>query len=391
MKILHIAENYAPVGGQEDYIYNVCNELEKIGYENIIVYGIRHSNSWHIEGRGEYHIEGITDYYCLEENNRRLLSIVKEQDPDLIYLHTVENARVIKRLLDLKPIIKYVHNHNMTCPSGTKCGRFFKCHKTLDWKCLIYCLAGNCTGCRPPDALSRYRIAKDNLVLAKDFSRLIVASEYMKGELIKNGIDDEKVIKIPYFVYPPEDTEEVSTSSSDIILFAGRLCKTKGPDYLIKSLKWLKRPYRLVVAGDGYYMNYVKRLAKQMKIDKNIDFAGWQTKVKLKEFYKRASLLVMPSVWPEPFGIVGIEAMSYGKPVVAFNVGGINEWLKEGENGFLVRPKDTLSLAERINRLLADLEIKTRFGENGKMLIGERFSPQAHIDLLKKAFLDAIG
>jgi glycosyltransferase involved in cell wall biosynthesis len=92
----------------------------------------------------------------------------------------------------------------------------------------------------------------------------------------------------------------------------------------------------------------------------------------INQFYLESSLLAVSSVWPEPFGLVGHEAMSHGLPVVAFDAGGISEWLIDGENGFLVPWKDTDRFAARIEQLLRDKELGRRLGRRGRELVGQQ-------------------
>ena len=97
-------------------------------------------------------------------------------------------------------------------------------------------------------------------------------------------------------------------------------------------------------------------------------------------------MVVVPSTWPEPFGMVGIEAMAYGKPVIAFDVGGISEWLKDGETGFLVKLRDEVALAETLNLLLGDHSLAIRMGSKGREAVEKRFTPETHVDELLGRF-----
>jgi glycosyltransferase involved in cell wall biosynthesis len=99
--------------------------------------------------------------------------------------------------------------------------------------------------------------------------------------------------------------------------------------------------------------------------------------------YRDASLAVVSSVWPEPFGAVGLEAMRYGLPVVAFDAGGIREWLADGESGFLVPWMDRGRFAARVEELLADKALARRLGEQGRNRAREKFGFKEYIDGLE--------
>jgi glycosyltransferase involved in cell wall biosynthesis len=91
-------------------------------------------------------------------------------------------------------------------------------------------------------------------------------------------------------------------------------------------------------------------------MDTCVSFVGHKSREELFSLYTEATLVCVPSIWPEPFGKVGIEAMSVGRPVIASDVGGIGEWLDDGETGFLVPPQNEEILAEKIHTLLEDTE-----------------------------------
>jgi glycosyltransferase involved in cell wall biosynthesis len=90
--------------------------------------------------------------------------------------------------------------------------------------------------------------------------------------------------------------------------------------------------------------------------------------------------VVVPSLWPEPFGLVGPEAMAHGLPVIASRVGGIPEWLADGEVGFLFEPGDVQGLADRINRLLFDRALARRLGQQARARAGSRFTVPGYVD-----------
>ena len=108
-----------------------------------------------------------------------------------------------------------------------------------------------------------------------------------------------------------------------------------------------------------------KALSPTSGSENRVTFKGFIPQAELQDFYREASAVLVPSVWPEPMGLVGLEAMRNGLPVVAFDAGGIRDWLRDGENGFLVPWMDTGLYAERIDALLADKQLARAMGERG--------------------------
>jgi len=113
---------------------------------------------------------------------------------------------------------------------------------------------------------------------------------------------------------------------------------------------------------------------------------GYVPPAELQAYYADASLAVVSSVWPEPFGAVGLEAMRHGLPVVAFAAGGINEWLLDGQNGFLVPWMDPKKYAERTDQLLIDKNLARQLGERGRQLLRDKFNFDQYISGLEAMF-----
>jgi glycosyltransferase involved in cell wall biosynthesis len=134
----------------------------------------------------------------------------------------------------------------------------------------------------------------------------------------------------------------------------------------------------LVVAGDGPERAAMEALANSLGV--RAEFLGWVSAVRRTALMREADVLVIPSVWPEPFGLVGLEAGCVGLPTVAFAVGGIPDWLLAGETGELApgdRP-DPASLAEALVRALADRVRLARMRE-GAWRLSQRFSLATHV------------
>jgi glycosyltransferase involved in cell wall biosynthesis len=122
-----------------------------------------------------------------------------------------------------------------------------------------------------------------------------------------------------------------------------------------------------------------------------VQFTGWLDPKEIKSLYQQAAVVVVPSLWPEPFGMVGIEALNHGKPVVAFNVGGVSEWLKHGENGFLVPPKDISRLAAAIETILTNPGLAHRMGQRARALAVEQFDIDRHVGQLLEVYQEALS
>ncbi len=175
-----------------------------------------------------------------------------------------------------------------------------------------------------------------------------------------------------------------------VVLFVGRLAEKKGVTYLIEAMKNIDA--KLVIVGDGPLKNDLMQQAATQK-DK-ICFMGSRTHEELIKIYASADVFVAPSITAangdkEGLGLVLLEAMASGLPVIGSNSGGIPEIVHDGENGFLTREKDSMAIAQKINDLLTNREDYERMSENAVLtakgydykVLGKKYS-----QLIKEAF-----
>jgi glycosyltransferase involved in cell wall biosynthesis len=120
-------------------------------------------------------------------------------------------------------------------------------------------------------------------------------------------------------------------------------------------------------------------------------FPGEAGNRELQEQYRDCSLVVVPSLVPESFGMVGVEAMAFAKPIVAYDAGGVTEWLADGVNGFVVRRGDVSELADRVHRLIEDPVTSARFGAEGRRRQQTRFTLDRHLDSITPIYEDSIA
>jgi glycosyltransferase involved in cell wall biosynthesis len=148
----------------------------------------------------------------------------------------------------------------------------------------------------------------------------------------------------------------------------------------------VRTPFECLVLGDGNHRAHCEALSVRLGLADRVKFAGFVPQAEIATYYRDASLAVMSSVWPEPFGATGLEAMRCGLPVVAFNAGGIREWLIDGWNGFLVPWMDRERYATSVEELLNDKSLARKMGEHGRQWVGERFGFPKYISGLEGLF-----
>jgi glycosyltransferase involved in cell wall biosynthesis len=146
---------------------------------------------------------------------------------------------------------------------------------------------------------------------------VVVLSEYMRGELYRVGVPPGSIHLIPPFAWGLDP--DARADGPACVLFVGRLVAAKGVEEAIVA--WRRSGLRLplVMAGTGSQRQRAER-------EPGVEVLGWVPHERLSGLYRRAQVVLMPSRWQEPFGIVGLEALTMGTPVAAFRSGGVPEW-----------------------------------------------------------------
>jgi len=171
-------------------------------------------------------------------------------------------------------------------------------------------------------------------------------------------------------------------------LFIGQIEEHKGPQIAVKAFKRLKNEkIKLHLVGKG---NYLGELKKIIGNDERILLHGFVPDDKLEEIFERCSYVIFPSIWYENFPLVIFEAMNRGLPVIASNLGGLPELIKDGYNGFLFRPGDVACLQNIMEKISEDREMLSRFSRNA-IESSKRFSLETQMESIMNIFSKTVS
>jgi glycosyltransferase involved in cell wall biosynthesis len=303
---------------------------------------------------------------------------------------------VIETLLESGvPLVRMVHDHDIYCMRSYKYDYFTRkiCTRSVGPHCVFPCLASvarDRDGGFPLKWVS-YSDKKREVALNRRFNRMNVVTTYMRDELLKNGFDPGRIeIHAPV---PRMGDPNLRSSFSDrnLILYAGQIIRGKGVDVLLESLALLKSNFECVILGDGNHRAHCEALSRKLGLEARVTFKGFVPQEELKAYYRECSVVALSSLWPEPIATIGLEVMRYALPVVAFDAGGIRDWLLDGHNGYLVPWMDRQKYASRLDQLLADKPLARQLGENGLRLVSERYDFDQYIVDLETMFERVIG
>lgn len=175
-------------------------------------------------------------------------------------------------------------------------------------------------------------------------------------------------------------------TTGPVVLFVGRLNYYKGVEYLIDAMQDVEAT--LLVAGDGKRRSALEQRTRDLGLDNQIKFLGYVPDTELAGVYRAADVFVLPSVEPsEAFGIVQLEAMARELPVVNTSLPTGVPWVsQDGKTGLTVPPRDATALADSINTLVGDGELRRRYGEQGRKRVEELFTRQKMIKKIQTIY-----
>ena len=389
MKLLFVHQHFGAWGGAETNIQITAKELKERGHSLSFLHA-------HQTGRAEEPWrEVFSPVHALphKQAERRVFieRVLEDIDPDLIYLHSFADLEAMELLVGRGvPVVRMVHDHAMYCLRGYKYHPVTRriCHRPASLRCVFPCmgpLARN-RGAGLPFKFVSFRERLKEIKLSQRCQRHVVYSEYSKAELVQNGFDPARIhIHVPLRSQGAAGPLS-SFSQRNLVLFAGQIIRGKGVDLLLRALAKVRVPFECEILGEGNHRRYCEKLSAKLGLSGRVRFRGFVSPEQMQGSYLDASLFAVSSVWPEPFGLVGPEAMRYGLPVVAFDAGGIREWLIDGENGFLVPWMDTDSFAARVQELLLNKDLSRQMGQRGRERVHREYAAPVQVTRLEALF-----
>lgn len=387
MRLLFVHERFGALGGAEANVLLTATELKRRGHAVAILHGAptgKDEAAWETVFTDRYAIPPVRGVALLRHS-------LAEFRPDVIFLHKLADLSLLEALADCStPVARMVHDHDLYCLRGYKYNPLNRqiCQRAASAYCVFPCggtLARNRNGAFPVKWIS-YGDKQRELAINRRFRRLVVATEFMKDELLRNGFSSDQIEIHAPVPRSGEETFQSTFSDRNRLVYAGQIIRGKGVDVLLESLAQIRVPFECVILGDGNHRSACEALAAKLGLADRVKFTGFVSQAQIADYYRDASLAVMSSLWPEPFGATGLEAMRCGLPVVAFNAGGIREWLIDGWNGFLVPWMDRERYAAAIEELLSDKALARKMGAHARQWVGERFGFPKYISGLEDLF-----
>ncbi len=295
IKVWHLNDRLSGRGGADQHLLGILTDQVRRGYDVTLCVAVDDSTA-----KAPCTVRIVEG---LDRRESAPIGLERAPDETLIHVHNVMNPTAIVRA-----DVMTVQDHRSFCPGRGKL-------TADDTRCTEPMAATTCAGCFEDDGYFRdiFATTQARVEALRAVPWVTVLSHYMAAELARVGVRNAAVI--PPFVH---DLPPVTAADDEHVLFVGRVVDAKGVFDAIAAWRKSGVDLPLVVAGTGRARNRVEALG--------ITVTGWLDRPSLAALYDRAAAVILPSRWQEPFGIVGLEALSRGVPVVAWDSGGVSDW-----------------------------------------------------------------
>jgi glycosyltransferase involved in cell wall biosynthesis len=378
MKIVLLAPHLGFQGGLERHVFDLAAGLRARGHAVSLAYQVAAGQERDRYASAFDRAEPIASADALLRG------------ADVVYAHKVTREDALGRAPRRTPLTVMVHDHDATCVRGSRVlhpgGE--ACHRPPGLACVAHgCIVTRDRGARVPLTIrSPFRLARQTAALATRV-KLVAGSAYLRLTLVDAGVAPERVQVI--HPVPPEERAPLAPLPRErVVAFVGQLVRGKGLDLLLRAVAALP-DVQLVVAGDGNARPAAEALARALGVSRRVDFVGVSAPERVREIYDRARVVAVPSRWPEPFGMVGVEAMRRARAVVGAWHGGIPEWLSHGETGYGFRPGDAGDLRETLRFALDEAPLE-EIGQAALARATTRFSFARMVDEVERVILGGV-
>jgi glycosyltransferase involved in cell wall biosynthesis len=391
MRILLVTDWTSNPGGIEMYVLRIAERLAREGDEVRVLTSSA--------GTGG---DGHADYVAYASDNPLVLAglqianpfslaalgrAARDFSPEIVYVNMFERylSPAVLRARRGASVVAMVQYYKPVCPTATK---LLPGGGLCEQRAGAVCVRSGCIGW--PEWLRdrpRYALIEKGL---RTCSRVLACSGWVAKELATAGVPSE-----PLHLPVPEPSRGFrrEPASDPLILFAGRLVREKGVDHLLRAFARVlgRHPRaRLRLVGEGPLEPALRRLVERLELGPSVEFVGRLPFEGVEAELARAWAVVSPSAWAEPLGLVAIEAIAHGAPVVASAAGGHSETIEPGVSGLLYPNGDVDALEAALEAVLAGTAFPSRaVAPDAVARTRLAHDLGAHVDRLRAVFAEA--
>jgi glycosyltransferase involved in cell wall biosynthesis len=310
MRVLHVSDRLTDRGGAYGWMLGIVEGLAAAHDQELVV----------------GHDDGTSRVACRVHVRDGLQSRTGQavelddlaQRAQVVHLHNVTNPAVLDWAASRANAVLTIQDHRFFCAGRGK-------WTAAGEACRTPLTEAPCSRCFEDQAYfhETQALTERRLAAARRLP-LTVLSRYMRGELVSAGVPVARVLVVPPFVHGIAIEQLAAPEEPSCVLFVGRLAEAKGVLDAVEAWRLSEVQQPLVVAGTGPLRTELERIAAAH--EPSLHVLGWVEHAALAPLYRRASALIFPPRWQEPFGIAGLEALCFGVPVVGWESGAVEEW-----------------------------------------------------------------
>lgn len=395
-------------GGTERYLFDLCEGLKGLGHTVIDFSTSDKRNSY--SEYSDYFSEGNNFSRGLKLNDilhikktlnfiysfparRNIKHLIERYTPDVAHIHNIYHhisSSIVHSLRSKNiPIIMTLHDYKLICPNYSlftndevceRCKKY-NYYNAIIYKCIKDSWLASIFICLEMYFCKILKIYENNVDL------FIVPSRFIQNKLYDFGIDRKKIFYLPHAI--DLNHFKPNYGLGKYILYFGGIYFKKGVHLLLTVAKQFEDiPIKII--GEGPYEKDLRKLIGRYSL-RNVELLGYKSVNELTNFVAGALLVLIPSLWYEVVGLTIYEAFASGKCVVASNIGGIPEIVKDGINGILFDPGDEHDLLKKIRYLLDNTEKIKEFGSNGFEMIKKYNDRSTHYQTLVSIYKAVIN
>jgi glycosyltransferase involved in cell wall biosynthesis len=382
-RVLVLCDTVGRDGGTESYLERALPELVRAG-DDVSVFARR------VENANAFGVPAGTIGWAREDEPPNagaadvLRTVIARDAFDVVMTSNVFDVAVLAAARALPRMVVRLHDHRAFCPNGDRRYPQFpgNCERAMGGACVVNAATHGCVAGPRPETLRRIRERANVRDAVRVADAVVVSSAFMARLARTNGVAAERIVVAPpplardAFVDDPAPRPRMRR-----LLFAGRIVPQKGLLSLVRALARIDRDERPILAIAGEPSPEYDR-ARSLATDLGValDPLGRLDPRGMRAAIDASCAVAVPSLWAEPFGLLGIEAQARGRPAVAYAVGGIPEWV--GRAGIAVAPGDEGALAAAIVTVLSRSSWQTFADEASRS--ARDFHPDYHTHTLRE-------
>lgn len=354
VRVLHFVRSITKTFGTYNYLIKLFNGLKQYNIEQSVL------------AYEETYIQGKEDFSFPIWTLNKMVHLDKYIDNkvDIVHFHDVYPHYIFWKKTDhlqfyslckKKKLVRTIHDYaSSICPNYYGHLDQIYCETNISKKCL----KKNCIDSRTYVQYIQY------IESLKDYNAILYFADNVKQSLQAYQISSDKLYQAPPLIRPQK---VIPVEKENILLYVGRLSVEKGVHFLLKAVSQIKMDeWKLYIIGmdDYQYAHNLVQLVNKYNLKHKVQMLGYLKPSEIESYYQKAKILCFPSIGRETYGFSGAEAVSYGIPVVSFDIPGIKNWMRDEITGIRVPCFNDLAYARALELLLKDQSVYKRLQTN---------------------------